>query len=167
MGYEKIDRFTKNGNALNEENIATTDVGSGEYTTFDREIKLIPVSELGGSQQDQSGDSQETEGLDLIAGTWYSQGGVPYHYKKIISGNAIEEYGPEATEPSDEETISEVIKTDYGYFFRLENNGHGFNPAYRLELSNPETLIAVDTADPYSMDGYSGTDSLVRNKDFN
>ena len=167
MGYEKIDRFTKNGNALNEENIATTDVGSGEYTTFDREIKLIPVSELGGSQQDQSGDSQETEGLDLIAGTWYSQGGVPYHYKKIISGNAIEEYGPEATEPSDEEKISEVIKTDYGYFFRLENNGHGFNPAYRLELSNPETLIAVDTADPYSMDGYSGTDSLVRNKDFN
>lgn len=167
MGYEKIDRFTKNGNALNEENIATTDVGSGEYTTFDREIKLIPVSELGGSQQDQSGDSQETEGLDLIAGTWYSQGGVPYHYKKIISGNAIEEYGPEATEPSDEETISEVIKTDYGYFFRLENNGHGFNPAYRLELSNPETLIAVDTADPYIMDGYSGTDSLVRNKDFN
>lgn len=167
MGYEKIDRFTKNGNALNEENIATTDVGSGEYTTFDREIKLIPVSELGGSQQDQSGDSQETEGLDLIAGMWYSQGGVPYHYKKIISGNAIEEYGPEATEPSDEETISEVIKTDYGYFFRLENNGHGFNPAYRLELSNPETLIAVDTADPYSMDGYSGTDSLVRNKDFN
>lgn len=167
MGYEKIDRFTKNGNALNEENIATTDVGSGEYTTFDREIKLIPVSELGGSQQDQSRDSQETEGLDLIAGTWYSQGGVPYHYKKIISGNAIEEYGPEATEPSDEETISEVIKTDYGYFFRLENNGHGFNPAYRLELSNPETLIAVDTADPYSMDGYSGTDSLVRNKDFN
>lgn len=167
MGYEKIDRFTKNGNALNEENIATTDVGSGEYTTFDREIKLIPVSELGGGQQDQNGDSQETEGLDLIAGTWYSQGGVPYHYKKIISGNAIEEYGPEATEPSDEETISEVIKTDYGYFFRLENNGHGFNPAYRLELSNPETLIAVDTADPYSMDGYSGTDSLVRNKDFN
>ena len=167
MGYEKIDRFTKNENVLNEENIATTDVGSGEYTTFDREIKLIPVSELGGSQQDQSGDSQETEGLDLIAGTWYSQGGVPYHYKKIISGNAIEEYGPEATEPSDEETISEVIKTDYGYFFRLENNGHGFNPAYRLELSNPETLIAVDTADPYSMDGYSGTDSLVRNKDFN
>ena len=39
--------------------------------------------------------------------------------------------------------------------------------ARRLELSNPETLIAVDTADPYSMDGYSGTDSLVRNKDFN
>ena len=58
MGYEKIDRFTKNGNALNEENIATTDVGSGEYTTFDREIKLIPVSELGGGQQDQNGDSQ-------------------------------------------------------------------------------------------------------------
>ena len=81
--------------------------------------------------------------------------------------HAAPEYGPEATEPSDEETIREVIKTDYGYFFRLENNGHGFNPAYRLELSNPETLIAVDTADPYSMDGYSGTDSLVRNKDFN
>ena len=167
MGYEKIDRFTKNGNVLNEENIATTDVGSGEYTTFDREIKLIPVSELGGGQQDQSGDSQEGEGLDLIAGTWYTQGGVPYHYKKIISGNTIEEYGPEATEPSYEETISEVIKTDYGYFFRLENNGYGFNPAYRLELSNPEVLISVDTADPYSMDGYSGTDSLVRNKDFN
>jgi len=164
MGYEKIDRFTKNGNALNEENIATTDVGSGEYTTFDREIKLIPVSELGGGQQDQSGDSQEVEGLDLIAGTWYTWGGDPYHFKAVISGNTIKKYGPGATEPSLEETISEVIKTDYGYYYLVH---YGFGDAgYRYEVNDPENLLSVG-ADPYSTEGFSGTDSFCRNKDFN
>lgn len=164
MGYEKIDRFTKNGNALNEENIATTDVGSGEYTTFDREIKLIPVSELGGGQQDQNGDSQEVEGLDLIAGTWYTWGGDPYHFKAVISGNTIKKYGPGATEPSLEETISEVIKTDYGYYYLVH---YGFGDAgYRYEVNDPENLLSVG-ADPYSTEGFSGTDSFCRNKDFN
>ena len=104
------------------------------------------------------------EGLDLIAGTWYTWGGDPYHFKAVISGNTIKKYGPGATEPSLEETISEVIKTDYGYYYLVH---YGFGDAgYRYEVNDPENLLSVG-ADPYSTEGFSGTDSFCRNKDFN
>ena len=56
-----------------------------------------------------------------------------------------------------EETISEVIKTDYGYYYLVH---------YGFEVNDPENLLSVG-ADPYSTEGFSGTDSFCRNKDFN
>ena len=82
----------------------------------------------------------------------------------MISGNTIKKYGPGATEPSLEESISEVIKTDYGYYYLVH---YGFGDAgYRYEVNDPENLLSVG-ADPYSTEGFSGTDSFCRNKDFN
>ena len=166
MGYEKIDRFTKNGNTINQENIVDgRKIGANEdYTTFDREIKLIPVSENTNIQQNQNSETADTEALKMIEGTWYTMGGAPYHFKAVFSGNVMSVYYPDSAVVNETRTVVSSTKTDYGYFFQI-NDGSGYGDyGYRLDLSDTGTLTLVETTDPNSMDGYSATDSLVRNK---
>ena len=162
MGYESIDRFTKNGNALVDESIVYgREVrGDEEYTTFDKEIKLVSVSM---SQQEPDVNSLDPDALKAIEGNWYTMGGAPYHFRAVFSQNMLEIYYPDSDEVSDRRLIVKVTKTDYGYFFEV-NDANSGNYGYRLDLTDTGTLTMVDTTDPYSMDGYSATDSLVRNK---
>ena len=102
-----------------------------------------------------------TEALKLIEGTWYTFGGMPYHFKIIFEGNDLKAYDPSGV-LGFERTVSEVTKTDYGYFFRISYEYGDYG--YRWDMANPETLSLVSTSNPYSTEGYSGTDSLVRNK---
>ena len=36
----------------------------------------------------------EKKALKLIKGTWYTQGGVPYHNKYVFSGKTVKLYAP-------------------------------------------------------------------------
>lgn len=109
-------------------------------------------------------DDAVTEALKLIEGTWYTTGGDPYNLKIVFDGNDLKSYLPNSNTVDFERTISNVTPTDYGYFFQISYEYGDYG--YRWEKSAPEALTIVDTTDPYSMDGYSGTDSLVRNKNY-
>ncbi len=107
--------------------------------------------------------STTEKGLDLIQGTWYSMGGVPYHYKDVISGNTIKSYRPGSSVCVSEYKIDKVYKTSYGYYYRIPL-GRGYYSGYRLEMKNKKTLICMGNGSPDSTSGYSGTGSRVRNK---
>lgn len=103
------------------------------------------------------------DGLELIQGTWYSMGGVPYHYKTVISGNTIRSYRPNSSVCESEYKIDTVYKTGYGYYYRIPL-GMGYYSGYRLELRDKETMICMGDGNPSSTSGYSGSGSMVRNK---
>lgn len=87
----------------------------------------------------------------------YTVSAQPLNYG--ILQNVMRVYYPDSAEVN-------ATKTDYGYFFQI-NDGSGYvDYGYRLDLSDTGILTLVETTDPNSMDGYSATDSLVRNKLF-
>ncbi len=103
------------------------------------------------------------EGLELIQGTWYSVGGLPYNTREVISGNKITSYVQTSSVPSRVYTIEKVYKTSYGYYFRFPL-GQGYYAGYRLNLSDKKMLVNQGNGDPYSSSGYSMTSSMVRSK---
>lgn len=105
----------------------------------------------------------EEEGLELIQGTWYSVGGLPYNTREVISGNKITSYVQTSSVPSRVYTIEKVYKTSYGYYFRFPL-GQGYYAGYRLNLSDKKMLVNQGNGDPYSSSGYSMTSSMVRSK---
>ena len=107
--------------------------------------------------------SEETKALNLIKGTWYTEGGLPYHFKVVFSGKTVKDYLPNSSKVYSQRTIDKVIKTNYGYYFRIYL-GKGYYGGYRLDLKNKNTLVCIGNGDPYSSSGYSATDSLVRKK---
>lgn len=140
-----------------------------QQDTFSVRNDFIPASEQ--TENETTDSTEETNaGLDddtmkalkLIEGTWYTCGGTPYHYKIVFDGNDVKAYLPNSDTADYERIVSNVTLTDYGYFFQIsyENGSYG----YRWDKNDSETLALVNTTDPYSTDGYSGTDSLTRNK---
>ena len=90
-------------------------------------------------------------------------GGVPYHYRDVISGNTIKSYRPGSSVCVSEHKIDKVYKTSYGYYYRIPL-GRGYYGGYRLELKDKKTLICMGNGSPNSTSGYSATGSRVRNK---
>ena len=140
-----------------------------QQDTFSVRNDFIPASEQ--TENETTDSTEETNtGLDddtmkalkLIEGTWYTCGGTPYHYKIVFDGNDVKAYLPNSDTVDYERIVSNVTLTDYGYFFQIsyENGSYG----YRWDKNDSETLALVNTTDPYSTEGYSGTDSLTRNK---
>lgn len=141
-----------------------------QQDTFSVRNDFIPASDQT-TQTETTDSTEETNtGLDddtmkalkLIEGTWYTCGGTPYHYKIVFDGNDVKAYLPNSDTVDYERIVSNVTLTDYGYFFQIsyENGSYG----YRWDKNDSETLALVNTTDPYSTEGYSGTDSLTRNK---
>ena len=98
--------------------------------------------------------------LSLVQGTWYTFGGLPYNLRVVISGTKVTGYVRDSEEPWYEREITDITKTDYGYYFHIGDYG------YRMLLPDQQTLTLMGNGDPYSTEGYSGTDSLVRTKDY-
>lgn len=141
-----------------------------QQDTFSVRNDFIPASDQT-TQIETTDSTEETNtGLDddtmkalkLIEGTWYTCGGTPYHYKIVFDGNDVKAYLPNSDTVDYERIVSNVTLTDYGCFFQIsyENGSYG----YRWDKNDSETLALVNTTDPYSTEGYSGTDSLTRNK---
>ena len=105
----------------------------------------------------------EKKALKLIKGTWYTQGGVPYHNKTVFSGKTVKLYAPGAKKAWKTYKINKVTKTTYGYYYRIYL-GKGCYAGWRLYLKDKSTLVTMGNGNPYSTSGYSGTDSLVRHK---
>ena len=142
-----------------------------QQDTFSVRNDFIPASDQT-TQAETTDSTEETNtGLDddtmkalkLIEGTWYTCGGTPYHYKIVFDGTDMKAYQPYSDEETYfERSVREVIPTDYGYFFQIAYDYGDYG--YRWDKNDSETLALVETTDPYSMEGYSGTDSLTRNK---
>ena len=101
------------------------------------------------------------EGIQDIQGTWYTNGSAPYNLRMVFTGKHLDVYSPHTGEVWYTAEVTDVVPTDYGYFFRMEMN-EGNIYGYRLDTEYPDQLTFVDNGDPYSMDGYSGSDSLRR-----
>lgn len=148
------------------EDEASSDADETAEMTVTPEAEETQGREEVDAQESEASDAvmnSTEEALKLIEGTWYTQGGAPYHLKIVVTGNNLKAYQPYMDdEIYFERSISDVIKTDYGYFFQVSYEYGDYG--YRWDMSDPESLTIVGTADPNSMEGYSGTDSLVRNK---
>ena len=105
----------------------------------------------------------EKKALKFIKGTWYTQGGVPYHNKTVFSGKTVKLYAPGSKKVLYRYKIDKVTKTSYGYYYRIYL-GKGCYGGWRLYLKDKSTLVIMGNGNPYSTSGYSGTDSLVRHK---
>lgn len=105
----------------------------------------------------------EKKALKFIKGTWYTQGGVPYHNKTVFSGKTVKLYAPGSKKVLYRYKIDKVTKTSYGYYYRIYL-GKGCYDGWRLYLKDKSTLVTMGNGNPYSTSGYSGTDSLVRHK---
>lgn len=58
--------------------------------------------------------------------------------------------------------VNAIVKTSYGYFIKVNDNGTKYG--YRLEIPFKGKLTFVGTWDPYSYDGYSEGSSLSTSK---
>ena len=61
----------------------------------------------------------EKKALKFIKGTWYTQGGVPYHNKTVFSGKTVKLYAPGSKKVLYRYKIDKVTKTSYGYYYRI------------------------------------------------
>lgn len=100
---------------------------------------------------------------EFLRGKWENVGGHPaadsiftFSGKTILCDYLNGEYGKIA--------IRDIIKTSYGYFLKMGEKGAEYG--YRLENETPDYLRYVETWDPYSLDGYSGSSSLVKHEVF-
>ena len=101
--------------------------------------------------------------LNLIAGTWYTVGGMPYNLKAEFSGDDMKAYLPDSAEIYFERIVQTVFKTSYGYFYVIADSKDDFSNqyGYRLETEYPESMYIIDTANPFAP-AESMTDSLCR-----
>lgn len=156
MGYEKADCITKNGNSI-EETVAVAEheiAPDAEYTEYDNPIKFFNIA-----QECYDGTEEKEAVLNLIAGIWYTAGGMPYNLKVEFSGDDMKAYLPDSTEIYFDRTVQTVFKTDYGYFYVINDNGSLYG--YHLETDYPQSMLIVDVANPYA-ESSSMTDSLCR-----
>ena len=158
MGYENTDRITKNGNTI-ENTVIEESHYMEEYTAYDNPVNWYNIAEAC-----YEGEEEREKALNLIAGTWYTFGGMPYHLRAEFAGTNMKAYLPGSTDVYFDRNIRTIYKTDYGYFFVVDpgSEANGKKYGYRLQSDSPESLTIVDTANPYSLRGYSGTDSLCR-----
>ena len=105
----------------------------------------------------------EKKALKRIKGTWYTVGGVPYHNKYVFSGKTVKLYAPGSKKAWTTYKIDKVTKTSYGYYFRIYL-GKGYYDGWRLYSNKKTSLVSVGNGNPNSMQGFSGTSSLVRHK---
>ena len=157
MGYEQITRITKNGYALEQNVVESHDIApDAEYTEYDNPIKLHNIAET-------CYDAEKEKALDLLSGTWYTVGGMPYHLRAEFSGDDMKAYLPDSADVYFDRTVAIIFKTDYGYFFAINmgDGEYGEPYGYRWEQESPETLYLIDKANPF-VPSISMTDSLCR-----
>lgn len=160
MGYESADRITKNGNAIEQtEVVASHEIApDAEYTEYDNPIRFFNIA-----QECYDGTEEKEAALNLIAGTWYTVGGMPYNLKAEFSGDDMKAYLPDSAEIYFERIVQTVFKTSYGYFYVIADSKDDFSNqyGYRLETEYPESMYIIDTANPFAP-AESMTDSLCR-----
>ena len=160
MGYESADRITKNGNTIEQvEVVASHEIApDAEYTEYDNPIRFFNIA-----QECYDGTEEKEAALNLIAGTWYTVGGMPYNLKAEFSGDDMKAYLPDSAEIYFERIVQTVFKTSYGYFYVIADSKDDFSNqyGYRLETEYPESMYIIDTANPFAP-AESMTDSLCR-----
>ena len=129
-----------------------------------KDLKTTAIAELVRERIVKTIAEQEKEAaLNLIAGTWYTVGGMPYNLKAEFSGDDMKAYLPDSAEIYFERIVQTVFKTSYGYFYVIDDSKDDFSNqyGYRLETEYPESMYIIDTANPFAP-AESMTDSLCR-----
>ncbi len=104
----------------------------------------------------------DLKGLNLVKGTWYMTDSEQDKSKVEFSGKTIKYYCSDSSTVNWSAAIDEVIKTDYGYYFKVDL-GLNIYIGYQLRLTDTNTLIYVGIGDPYSSEGLNKEASLSRN----
>ena len=104
----------------------------------------------------------DLKGLNLVKGTWYMTDSEQDKSKVEFSGKTIKYYCSDSSTVNWSAAIDEVIKTDYGYYFKVDF-GLNIYIGYQLRLTDTNTLIYVGIGDPYSSEGLNKEASLSRN----
>ena len=139
--------------------VASHEIASdAEYTEYDNPIRFFNIA-----QECYDGTEEKEAALNLIAGTWYTVGGMPYNLKAEFSGDDMKAYLPDLAEIFFERIVQTVFKTSYGYFYVIADSKDDFSNqyGYRLETEYPESMYIIDTANPFAP-AESMTDSLCR-----
>lgn len=93
-----------------------------------------------------------------LSGKWYQCGGQPYVTTAKFTAKKCTYTYYNGRKKS--VTVSEIVKTNYGYFIKILDGKTKYG--YRYESYGPNSLTYVGTWDPYSMKGYSGSSSLYK-----
>lgn len=104
----------------------------------------------------------DLKGLNLVKGIWYMTDSEQNKSKVEFSGKTIKYYCSDSSTVNWSAAIDEVIKTDYGYYFKVDF-GLNIYIGYQLRLTDTNTLIYVGIGDPYSSEGLNKEASLSRN----
>ena len=102
----------------------------------------------------------DKKALNLVKGTWYTPDGD----KVVFSGQKVNYYFSDSeNEPYWIFDIDEIIKTSYGYYFKIELS-HNCYFGYRLNLKDTRSMTRIGNGNPYSSAGYVKSSSLSRTK---
>ena len=104
----------------------------------------------------------DLKGLNLVKGIWYMIDSEQDKSKVEFSGKTIKYYCSDSSTVNWSAAIDEVIKTDYGYYFKVDL-GLNIYIGYQLRLTDTNTLIYVGKGNPYSSEGLNKEASLSRN----
>lgn len=107
--------------------------------------------------------SVDLKALELIKGIWYTSESEEYPQKVEISGKIIKYYYSDSAEADWTGKIDEIIKTNYGYYFKVDF-GYDCYLGYQLRLTDQKTLLCVGLGDAYSSEGIDKSSSLFRTK---
>lgn len=102
----------------------------------------------------------DKKALNLVKGIWYTPDGD----KVVFSGKEVNYYFSDSeNEPYWIFDIDEIIKTSYGYYFKIELS-HNCYFGYRLNLKDTSSMTRIGNGNPYSSAGYVKSSSLSRTK---
>ena len=153
-----------------QETEPATDGNGGQNTeTPSDDNSVAPADNNAGGNAEQGADntasgSAGNAGIDLsfLDGVWEQIGGRMEGYTQptIVFEGYTAHYHTE--EKDYDVAVSEIVKTDYGYFLRLDDGTHKYG--FRWDASDPDTLSHVDTWDTEDMSTYSGSSSYGKVK---
>ena len=153
-----------------QETDPVTDGNGGQNTeTPSDDNSGAPADNNAGGNAEQGADntasgSAGNAGIDLsfLDGVWEQIGGRMEGYTQptIVFEGYTAHYHTE--EKDYDVAVSEIVKTDYGYFLRLDDGTHKYG--FRWDASDPDTLSHVDTWDTEDMSTYSGSSSYGKVK---
>ena len=109
-------------------------------------------------------DANNSGSIDLgfLDGVWEQIGGRMEGYTQptIVFEGYTAHYHTE--EKDYDVAVSEIVKTDYGYFLKMDDGTHKYG--FRWDTTDPDTLSHVDTWDTEDMSTYSGSSSYGKVK---
>ena len=146
-----------------------TDENGGQNTeTPSDDSAGAPADNNAGGDANQDGNTAGgnagKDGIDLsfLDGVWEQIGGRMEGYTQptIVFEGYTAHYHTE--EKDYDVTVSEIVKTDYGYFLKMDDGTHKYG--FRWDTTDPDTLSHVDTWDTEDMSTYSGSSSYGKVK---